>query len=199
MLNDTLMDPLVVWDGHAHTTVLTSDGETAGRVVSVVVSVGDGPSVLTATGLADSALAATRACVTAAINHSGLRFPGGRVTIDLVPAQPWRAGRAYDLAIAVALLAATGQVPARSLVGLASHGDLFPDGRIALSPATEQVVAGATRAGVSTLVVAKSDETFARRFAGAEADRQGCEAVSILGAENLGALVQHLRGGETEA
>jgi hypothetical protein len=49
--------------------------------------------------------------VRAAIKNSGLTMHGGRVTVNLAPADLRKAGPSYDLPIALGVLAATGQIP----------------------------------------------------------------------------------------
>ena len=66
-------------------------------------------------GLPDRAVRESRERVRAAVQNSGLEFPLMRLTVNLAPAHVRKAGPGFDLAIAVGLLAASGQVPREAL------------------------------------------------------------------------------------
>lgn len=65
----------------------------------------------TIVGLPDSAVRESKERVRAAIKNSGLRFPNKRYVVNLSPANIPKHGPAYDLAIAMGVLASTDQVP----------------------------------------------------------------------------------------
>ena len=73
---------------------------------------GAGLPAFTIVGLPDAAVRESRERVRAALLNSGLEFPLQRLTANLAPAHVRKAGPSFDLALAVALLAASGQVPA---------------------------------------------------------------------------------------
>jgi magnesium chelatase family protein len=79
-------------------------------------------------GLPDEAVRESRDRVRAAIVNSGFAFPAGRVTVNLAPADLRKEGSAFDLAIAVGLLAAQGLVPAAAAADLLLLGELSLDG-----------------------------------------------------------------------
>src|ERR671928_1114728 len=87
--------------------------------VTVEVDVRQGLPVFTVVGLPDRAVREARERVRAALLNSGLEFPLQRLTANLAPADLRKAGPGFDLALAVALLAASGQVPCERLVGCA--------------------------------------------------------------------------------
>jgi len=80
--------------------------------------------------LPDAAVKESRERVWAALRNSGLTFPGGRVTINLAPADLRKEGPAYDLPIALGVLAASGQIPADVLEGALALGELSLDGSV---------------------------------------------------------------------
>jgi len=86
------------------------------------------PSV-TLVGLPDAAVKESTERVRAAIFNSGLTYPRGRLTINLAPADLWKEGPAYDLPIAAALLALSGQLPAE-LDDALFVGELSLDGSV---------------------------------------------------------------------
>ena len=74
-----------------------------------------GLPAFTIVGLADRSVTEARERVRAAIQNSGFEFPMRRVTVNLAPAHLRKVGPGFDLAIACAILAASGQLPARLL------------------------------------------------------------------------------------
>ena len=83
-----------------------------GYIVEVEVDISPGLPSFTIVGLADTAVQEARERVRAAIRNSGCQFPMRRITVSLAPADLRKAGPAYDLPIALAVLLASGQVPA---------------------------------------------------------------------------------------
>jgi magnesium chelatase family protein len=81
-------------------------------------------------GLPDSAVKESRERVYAAIKTSGFRFPPQRLTVNLAPADLKKEGSAFDLPIAVGLLAASGQVSADLLSRYVIVGELALDGTL---------------------------------------------------------------------
>ena len=86
------------------------------RRVTVEVDVtGGGLPSLAIVGLGDRSVREARERVRAAVNNSGFKFPSARVTVNLAPAYLRKAGPGYDLAIATAILVASGQADAAAL------------------------------------------------------------------------------------
>jgi len=79
-------------------------------------------------GLPEGAVKESKERVTAAIKNSGLYFPTKRVTINLAPADIKKEGSAFDLPIAVGILAATGQVRSDHMAKNVILGELSLDG-----------------------------------------------------------------------
>ena len=102
----------------------------AARIVDVEADVSSGLPGLTIVGLADTAVSESRDRVRAAIEHSGLEWPRTRVTVALLPASLPKRGSSLDAAIAVAILAASQQVPEAAAAGSCVLGELGLDGRI---------------------------------------------------------------------
>jgi magnesium chelatase family protein len=101
-----------------------------GRPVSVEVHVVSGMPCFSIVGLPDAACRESRDRVRAAIVSSGLYWPNRRVTVNLAPSGVRKSGAGLDLPIAVALLAADGQIPSAALGDLAFVGELGLDGSI---------------------------------------------------------------------
>ena len=101
-----------------------------GHVVTVEVHVSNGLPSFTIVGLPDAACREARDRVRAAVLSSGLDWPDRRVTVNLAPSGLRKGGAVLDLAMAVAVLAVTEQLPAESLRGKAFLGELGLDGAI---------------------------------------------------------------------
>ena len=87
------------------------------------------PSFVTV-GLPQGAVKEGRERVNAAIHNAGYQFPLKRITVNLAPADVRKEGSAFDLPIALGVLAATEQVSAGGLAGWVVLGELGLDGEI---------------------------------------------------------------------
>lgn len=101
-----------------------------GYVIEVEVDISSGLPSFDIVGLPDAAVKESKERVRAAIKNSGLEFPLKRITVNLAPADTKKEGPAYDLAIAVAILLATGQIPHHPLIHSVFLGELSLDGSI---------------------------------------------------------------------
>lgn len=98
--------------------------------VEVEVDSGPGPQQIVLVGLPDAAVRESRDRVGTAIVHSGFRFPPGRTTINLAPADVRKEGPSFDLPIAVGILAASRQLSPTDLGSFAMVGELALTGAI---------------------------------------------------------------------
>ena len=98
--------------------------------VSVEVDVSPGLPGLTMVGLPDATVRESRDRVRAAIRNSGFPYPGDRITISLAPADIRKVGAAFDLPIALGILAAAGLLPHREDPRFAIVGGLSLDGGV---------------------------------------------------------------------
>lgn len=98
--------------------------------VEVEVDSGPGPQQIVLVGLPDAAVRESRDRVGTAIIHSGFRFPPGRTTINLAPADIRKEGPSFDLPIAVGILAASRQLIPRDLTAFAMVGELALTGAV---------------------------------------------------------------------
>jgi len=105
------------------------DGLSAPEVAVEVHLAGGLPSV-TLVGLPDTEVKEARDRVRAALQNSGFDFPAKRITVNLAPADlPKESGR-FDLPIALGILAASGQIPAKALAGYEFAGELSLSGEL---------------------------------------------------------------------
>jgi len=105
----------------------TLDGISA-RPVRVEVDVHRGLPNFTIVGLPDAAVREARERVRAALVNCGFEFPLRRIVVNLAPASLRKAGPGMDLAIAAALLSASGQLEWEGLARVALAGELALDG-----------------------------------------------------------------------
>jgi magnesium chelatase family protein len=99
-------------------------------VVDVEVDVAPGLPQTTTVGLPDGAVREGRDRIRAALRNSGFDYPQRRITVNLAPAGVRKEGAAFDLPIALALLAAEGKPALPGLAGWCMLGELGLDGRI---------------------------------------------------------------------
>jgi magnesium chelatase family protein len=98
--------------------------------VSVEVDVSSGLPGLNVVGLPDATVRESRERVRTAIRNSGFPYPGDRITVSLAPADLRKVGAAFDLPIALGILAASGVLPYRDPRPMTIVGGLSLDGAI---------------------------------------------------------------------
>ena len=154
-----------------------------GYIVKVEVDISPGLPTFTIVGLPDTAVQEARERVRAAVRNSGCEFPMRRITVNLAPADLRKAGPAYDLPIAVALLASSGQVSGAPDSALLL-GELSLDGSVRHTN------------GILPMVAVARDEGLATVYVPAQDAREAClvEGIKIVPVTALAELVAHLRG-----
>ena len=98
--------------------------------VEVEVNAGWGDTVIVIVGLPDAAVKESRDRVTTALSNSGFKFPMGKTTINLAPADVKKEGPSFDLPIAIGMLAASEQVESDQLENFFMVGELALTGAI---------------------------------------------------------------------
>ena len=156
-----------------------------GELVEVEADAASGLPAFTIVGLPDVALAEARDRVRAAIANSGLPFTLRRLTVNLQPASLHKAGTSFDLAIAVAVLAASDLVPEGRVRDVVHLGELGLDGRLRPVRGVLPAVMAAERAGCRRVVVAAANATEAGLVEGVDvlADRSLAERVGLYRGE----------------
>jgi magnesium chelatase family protein len=120
--------------------------------VSVEVDVAGGLPGVTMVGLPDATVRESRDRVRSAIRNSGFPFPGDRVTVSLAPADVRKVGAAFDLPIAIGILAASGCLPSREPPPYAIVGGLSLDGGVPAMRGLLPIAAAARRAAGRALM-----------------------------------------------
>ena len=153
-----------------------------GALVEVEVDLAQGLPAVTVVGVPDAAVQEARERVRAAIRHTGWTFPARRITINLAPAEVRKEGAAFDVPIALGILAASGamELPSGPTLFL---GELSLDGAMRHTHGALPLVALARANGIGTVIVPASDAPEAALI----------EEVQVIGAPSLLALVQHLK------
>lgn len=143
--------------------------------VTVEVSVSGGIPGLSIVGMPDTSVLEARSRVRCAMKACGYKIPRLHVTVNLAPAEIRKTGTAFDLPIAVAVLAATGQIPHESLSKLLFVGELALDGSVCPPRGAVAYAALAEREGLSLVC---SDQT--RLPLALSTDAYGISAISRL-------------------
>jgi magnesium chelatase family protein len=140
----------------------------AAEPVHVEVDIGGGLPSFTIVGLPDAAVRESRERVRSALVNSGFAYPQHRITANLAPADLRKAGPGFDLAIAAAVLVASGQLPRTVLDRYALAGELALDGAIRPVPGALAMAEGARGWGMSGVAVAPGDAAQAALVGGLE-------------------------------
>jgi magnesium chelatase family protein len=101
-----------------------------GKLIEVEADITSGLPAFSLVGLPDASLNESRDRVRAATSNSGHALPHCRITVNLSPAGIPKAGTSFDLAVAAALLSATGVAPNESVRRFVHVGELGLDGRV---------------------------------------------------------------------
>jgi len=153
-------------------------------VVDVEVDVSPGLPQTTTVGLPDGAVREARDRIRAALRNSGFDYPPRRVTVNLGPAGIRKEGAAFDLPIALGVLAAAGTAALPDLGACCALGELGLDGRVHPVRGALPVAAAARAAGLRALLVPRANAAEAALAGGPP----------VIGVDALGEAVGHLRG-----
>ena len=154
-------------------------------LVRVEVNLSPGLPSFQVVGLAESAVREGRERVAAALQNARRAVPLRKVTVNLAPADVRKEGSAFDLPIALGLLAASGDVEPSGLEGCAFLGELGLSGELRPVRGALAVAAACRSAGIRTLVLPCENALEAASVGG----------LRVLGAESLETVLAHLNGG----
>lgn len=119
-------------------------------------------------GLPDAAVQEARERVRVAISNSGYKFPTKRVIVNLAPANLRKEGPAFDLPIALGILAASGALDPGGLERAGVVGELSLDGGVRGIKGALSMAEGARREGLPRLVLPERDAPEAAVISGVE-------------------------------
>jgi len=153
------------------------------RRVDVEAQLEDGVPKFAIVGLADRACQEAKERVRGGVRSAALGWPSRRITVNLAPAELRKEGSGFDLPIALAILAATRQIPPERLAGHAAVGELGLDGGLRPVGGVLAAAEGARSGGLQKLLCAAE--------CAAEAALAGIEAIPV---RHLAEAVAYLRG-----
>lgn len=152
-------------------------------LVSVEVHLTNGLPSLSMVGLPEAAVKEAKDRVRSALLNSQFEFPARRVTVNLAPADLPKEGGRYDLAIALGILQASGQLPDNALDGYEVVGELALSGALRAVPGVIPVAIQAQRAGRSLIIASGNAEEAAL-----------VDTARVLSADNLLSVCGHFLG-----
>ncbi len=140
----------------------------SGHLVDIEADIASGLPALVLIGLPDASLGESKDRVRSAVANSGCAMPPTRVTVNLSPASLPKQGSGFDLAIALAILAGTRDVPAESVATCVHIGELALDGRLRPIAGILPAVVAAREAGARRIMVPAGNRTEAELVPGIE-------------------------------
>ncbi len=135
-------------------------------------------------GQPDNSIKESRERIRLALNHSGYQYPKGRITVNLSPAILRKSGSHFDLAIAMGILVASGQIFCPELDQHCFLGELSLDGTINRIPGILSMVMAARKLGLSHVFVPRGNLEEALLV----------PDVKVYGVGHLAELIQHFEG-----
>ena len=153
-------------------------------VVEVEVDLAPGLPSFATVGLPDVAVREAKDRVKAALVNTGFEFPARRITVNLAPADVRKEGAAFDLPIAIGILAAAGAVPAERLGRFLILGELALDGAVRPIRGGLPMAVAAAEAGLQGLLLPQANA----------AEAAVVREVEIFGVQSLPQVVGFLRG-----
>ncbi len=154
--------------------------------VSVETHISNGLPSLAIVGLPELAVRESKERVRSALINSGFEFPNRRVTINLAPADLPKQGGRYDLAIAIGILCATGQIDAETIHQYEFLGELALTGEVRPVSGVLPTAIACLRDGLALFV------PYASHFEASLA-----KGGLIFGAKHLNEICAHLKGIDT--
>lgn len=133
-------------------------------------------------GLPDSAVRESQQRIKSAIEHLGYRWPGKGITINLAPAGLRKEGAAYDLPLALGILAASGQIEAEAFEQTLMMGELALDGSLRPVRGGLALAHAAKAPGMHSLILPLASASEAALLSG----------VTTFGADHLRDVLDHL-------
>ncbi|HHU74986.1 MAG TPA: YifB family Mg chelatase-like AAA ATPase [Clostridiales bacterium] len=155
-----------------------------GLIVSVEADVSDGLPIFDMVGYLGSEVKEARERVKIALKNSGYQLPAKRLTVNLSPADIRKEGTAFDLPVAIAILAAFGYIPEENLKNVLIAGELSLNGTIRRVNGVLPIVYAAQQQGFSKCIVPMENAKEGAVVAGIE----------TYGVENLNQAVELLNG-----
>lgn len=150
------------------------------RMIEVEVNMSGGVPKYYLVGLPDRAVSESKDRIDAALKNSGTVFPRGRITVNLAPADVPKEGSAFDLPIALSLLAVSNQVETEKLNKSMVLGELSLDGQLRPVKGVLPIAVEARRRGLEYIILPEKN--------GAEA--AVVDGIKVMGFEDLKQVIE---------
>lgn len=134
-------------------------------------------------GLPDTAVKESRDRVRAAIKNCGYKFPSGRITVNLAPADKRKEGAVYDLPILISILIASKQLECNT-TDCAFLGEVSLDGQVRSINGVLAMVITAKQNGIRNIFLPFDNAT----------EGAAVEGINVYGIKNVKQLIDHLTG-----
>ena len=152
-------------------------------MLGIEADVSGGLPAFDVVGLPDTAVKESRDRVRAAIKNCGYKFPTGRITVNLAPADKKKEGAVYDLPILISILTASKQLDANTQ-NCAFLGEVSLDGQVRSINGVLAMVITAKQSGISDIFVPLDNAS----------EGAAVEGINVYGVKSVKELVDHLTG-----
>lgn len=159
--------------------------------IRVEVCCSRGPSFFQMVGLAEAAVRESRVRVASALATLGVLLDEYAITVNLAPADLRKSGATLDVAIAMAVLAATRQVPVQALEGILLLGELSLDGAVRSVRGVLPQLHGAAARGVEQVIVPAGNAAEAGLASGLDV-RVASSLAEVVAALTSGRPLSHV-------
>jgi magnesium chelatase family protein len=153
-------------------------------LIEVEVDLAKGLPSISVVGLPEGAVREGRERVLAALHNSGFELPPRRITINLAPADVRKEGSAFDLPIAIGLLAASGELDSARLADACLIGELGLDGDVRPVRGVLPIVLRCRASGLKRVIVPAANA----------AEAAVVDHIQVIPATRLSDVVEYLRG-----
>lgn len=153
--------------------------------VRVEADIGQGLPQFSMVGYLSAQVREAQDRVRSAFRNTSLKLPSMRITVNLSPADIPKSGSRYDLPVALAILAACGEIPPSSMNGVMAVGELSLSGRITCVTGVLPIALMARQSAASLLVVPAANEAEARAV----------EGLNVLGLTSINEAIDFFRNG----
>lgn len=152
-------------------------------MLSIEADVSGGLPCFDVVGLPDTAVKESRDRVRAAVKNCGYKFPAGRITVNLAPADKKKEGAVYDLPILISILLASGQLTA-DIKDSVFLGEVSLDGKIRSVNGILAMVITARQNGVKSIFVPIENA----------AEGAAVDGIDVYGVSSVKEIIEHLTG-----
>ena len=146
-----------------------------GYSVEVEIDINNGLPVFDIVGLPDASIKESKERVRSAIKNSGYEYPMSKIIANLAPANTKKEGSIYDLALAVGVLTASGQLPVHLADGYILLGELSLDGNLRKLDGLLPMIISARNEGYKKYIIPKDNAMEASFIDGI--DVYACESL----------------------